>query len=74
MKLNGQGFETLVEAEQIIEQGQPLVKLDLDYIEQHALSIITPLIFTNLKQANIELVTTDEVNEGDIIINIKIKE
>ena len=74
VKLNRQGFETLVEAEQIIEQGQPLVKLDLDYIEKHAPSIITPLIFTNLKQANIELVTTDEVNEGDIIINIKIKE
>jgi glucose-specific phosphotransferase system IIBC component len=74
VKLNGQGFETLVEADQIIEQGQPLVKLDLEYIEQHAPSIITPLIFTNLKQQDVELVTTDKVNEGDLIINIKIKD
>jgi glucose-specific phosphotransferase system IIA component len=74
VKLNGHGFETLVEANQIIEQGQPLVKLDLEYIEQHAPSIITPLIFTNLKQQDVELVTTDKVNEGDLIINIKIKD
>jgi glucose-specific phosphotransferase system IIBC component len=74
VKLGGQGFESLVEVNQIIEQGQPLIKFDLDYIEQHAQSIITPLIITNLKRQDVELVTTDEVNEGDLIINIKIKE
>ncbi|MBF7016215.1 glucose-specific PTS transporter subunit IIBC [Staphylococcus durrellii] len=73
VKLKGQGFETLVEVDQVIEQGQPLIKLDLDYIEKYASSIITPLIFTNLNQQNVELLTTDEVEEGDTIINIKIK-
>ncbi|MBO1914863.1 PTS glucose transporter subunit IIA, partial [Microvirga sp. 3-52] len=31
-----------------IEIGQPLLQVDLDYIKEHATSIITPIIFTNL--------------------------
>ena len=32
----------------VVEIGQPLLKVDLDYIKEHATSIITPIIFTNL--------------------------
>jgi glucose-specific phosphotransferase system IIBC component len=50
VNLKGQGFETLVSEDDIIEQGQPLLKVDLDYIKEHATSTITPIVFTNLAE------------------------
>jgi glucose-specific phosphotransferase system IIA component len=50
VNLKGQGFETLVAENDIIEIGQPLLKIDLDYIKEHATSIITPIVFTNLAE------------------------
>lgn len=64
VNLKGQGFETLVEEDAQIKKGQPLLKVDLDYIKEHATSIITPIVFTNLaegekvvveKRGNVEL-------------------
>nr|WP_295973417.1 glucose-specific PTS transporter subunit IIBC [uncultured Bacillus sp.] len=48
VNLKGQGFETLVSENDYIEKGQPLLKVDLDFIKQHSPSIITPIVFTNL--------------------------
>ena len=50
VNLKGQGFETLVSEDDIIEQGQPLLKVDLNYIKEHATSTITPIVFTNLAE------------------------
>jgi PTS system D-glucosamine-specific IIC component len=46
--LKGQGFETLVEENATVQKGQPLLKVDLAYVNEHATSIITPIVFTNL--------------------------
>ncbi|WP_312476365.1 glucose-specific PTS transporter subunit IIBC [Neobacillus sp.] len=48
VNLKGQGFETLVSENDHVEMGQPLLKIDLDYIKEHATSTITPIVFTNL--------------------------
>lgn len=48
VKLNGEGFKALVEQGDKVEAGQPLLEMDLAYIEENAVSIITPIIFTNL--------------------------
>ena len=50
VNLKGQGFETLVTENEIIEQGQPLLKFDINYIKEHATSTITPIVFTNLAE------------------------
>lgn len=50
VNLKGQGFETLVSENAIVEKGQPLLKIDLDYIKEHATSTITPIVFTNLAE------------------------
>ncbi|MDP4171305.1 MAG: glucose-specific PTS transporter subunit IIBC [Bacillota bacterium] len=64
VNLKGQGFETLVSEGERIVKGQPLLKVDLDYIKNNATSIITPIVFTNLaegekvvieKSGNVEL-------------------
>ncbi|AGK52090.1 glucose-specific PTS transporter subunit IIBC [Bacillus sp. 1NLA3E] len=48
VNLKGQGFETLVSENDRVVKGQPLLKVDLDFIKQNAPSIITPIVFTNL--------------------------
>lgn len=48
VNLKGQGFETLVAENDTVEKGQPLLNVDLDYIKEHATSIMTPIVFTNL--------------------------
>ncbi|HJV31874.1 MAG TPA: glucose-specific PTS transporter subunit IIBC [Bacillales bacterium] len=50
VNLKGQGFETLIAENDRIEKGQPLLKVDLDYIKKHAASTITPIVFTNLNE------------------------
>ncbi|WP_027408341.1 glucose-specific PTS transporter subunit IIBC [Anoxybacteroides tepidamans] len=49
VKLNGEGFEALVSQGDEVKQGQPILKVDLEYVKEHAPSVITPIIFTNLK-------------------------
>jgi glucose-specific phosphotransferase system IIBC component len=50
VNLKGQGFETLVSENDRVEKGQALIKVDLDFVKKNAPSIITPVVFTNLKQ------------------------
>ncbi|GAB3062396.1 glucose-specific PTS transporter subunit IIBC [Virgibacillus ainsalahensis] len=49
--LNGDGFETLVEEGDDVKVGQPLLHADLSYIGKNAKSTITPVVFTNLGEA-----------------------
>lgn len=48
VKLAGQGFETLVKEGDQISAGQPLLRVDLDYLKANTPSILTPIVFTNL--------------------------
>lgn len=73
VKLNGEGFESLVSEGDEVKAGQPLLKVDLDYIAKNATSTITPIIFTNLAEG--QSVTVEKpgtVKNGDEnVITIK---
>ncbi|WP_046180184.1 glucose-specific PTS transporter subunit IIBC [Domibacillus tundrae] len=73
VKLNGEGFEALVSEGDVVTAGQPLLKVDLDYIADNATSTITPIIFTNLAEG--QSVTVEKpgtVKNGDEnVITIK---
>ena len=49
VKLDGAGFEALVEAGQKVKKGEPMLKLDLDYLKEHAPSIVSPVLCTELE-------------------------
>ena len=36
IKLNGEGFESLVNTDEPVYKGQPLMKIDLEYLKEHA--------------------------------------
>ncbi|MEW4226315.1 glucose-specific PTS transporter subunit IIBC [Rossellomorea marisflavi] len=66
VKLQGEGFEALVKEGDQVEAGQPLLKVDLDFIKANAPSIITPVVFTNLKEGQqVTLKSPGKVNRND---------
>jgi len=70
VKLDGKGFEALVAQGDHVKKGQPLLKFDVDYIQEHATSIITPIIFTNLFEGESVVINksgTVELKEENIV-------
>ena len=57
VKLKGEGFTSKVEQGDLVEQGQVLMEVDLDYVEKNAPSIITPIVFTNLEAGKAVTIT-----------------
>ncbi len=64
VNLEGEGFEALVEQGDHVEMGQPLLNVDLAYIEEHATAIITPIIFTNLFEG--ETITINKLGSVEL--------
>ncbi|NMO96802.1 glucose-specific PTS transporter subunit IIBC [Paenibacillus lemnae] len=73
VKLKGQGFKVLVQEGDLVSAGQPIMEVDLDYVKEHAPSIISPIIFSNLPEgASVKLNKTGSVTSGEAdIITIK---
>ena len=46
VKLNGNGFEALVTTGQRVKKGEPMLRLDLDYLKEYAPSLASPVICT----------------------------
>lgn len=71
VKLNGQGFESFVQADETVTQGQPLMKIDLAYLKDNAPSIVTPVIITNLGDKKLTIEDVKSVDPGKAIMKIK---
>lgn len=66
VKLEGKGFEALVKEGDQVEAGQPLLEVDLDYIKANAPSIMTPIVFTNLKEGQqVTIEKSGNINRND---------
>ncbi|PHM29861.1 N-acetylglucosamine-specific PTS transporter subunit IIBC [Xenorhabdus budapestensis] len=48
VSLQGEGFERLVEEGVRVKVGEPLLKLDLEYLNAHAKSMISPIVISNI--------------------------
>lgn len=73
VKLKGQGFKVLVNEGDLVSAGQPIMEVDLAYVKEHAPSIISPIIFSNLPEgAVVELKKSGDLKSGEgNIITIK---
>ena len=73
VKLNGEGFEALVESGQTVKKGDPMLKLDLEYLKTHAPSVTSPVLCTVLEEnQRIRLLTDGPVKAGDPLFAIEI--
>ena len=75
VKLNGEGFEILVENGQKVKKGEPLLKLDLTYLEENAPSIVSPIVCTELEDNQlIRLLKEGEIQAGEPLFAVDICE
>ncbi|MCO5542102.1 beta-glucoside-specific PTS transporter subunit IIABC [Enterococcus faecalis] len=71
VELNGEGFEILVDIDNKIEKGTPLIKFDLEYIKSKGYSTMTPIILTNLeKNKRVNTILKGTVNDLDAVLEI----
>lgn len=73
VKLNGEGFETLVESAQTVKKGDPMLKLDLEYLKANAPSITSPVLCTELEDnQRIHLLQEGQIKAGEPLFEIEV--
>ena len=68
VSLGGKGFTVLVETGDKVSLGQPVIEVDLDYIREHATSIVTPVIITNSSEKNVQFTQTKAGIMGETLL------
>ena len=64
--LNGQGFEVFVENGQSVKKGDLLMKIDVSYLTEHAPSLCSSVLCTDLKEnQKVRLLAEGEVKAGE---------
>ncbi|MGN0346122.1 MAG: glucose PTS transporter subunit IIA [Lachnospiraceae bacterium] len=72
VKLQGKGFEVLVKPGEEVKKGQPLMKLDLEYLRENAFSMVSPILCTNLEEGQeIIRLSEGEVKAGEPLFEVK---
>ncbi len=64
--LNGQGFEVFVENGQKVKKGEPMLKLDLEFLKANAPSLASPVLCTELEDnQKIRLLKEGSIKAGE---------
>ncbi|GMQ58063.1 PTS glucose transporter subunit IIA [Vallitalea sediminicola] len=74
VELKGEGYERLIQEEQVVKKGDPLIKMDLELIKEKGKEIITPIIITNMEKVkSLSYCNLDKAIEDDVIMKIRLK-
>ena len=66
VKLNGQGFEVLVDNGQRVKKGEPLIRMDLEFLQKNAPSLASPVLCTELEDnQHVRLLREGDIQAGD---------
>ena len=73
VKLNGGGFEALVESGQTVKKGDPMLKLDLEDLKANAPSVTSPVLCTELEDnQRIHLLHEGQIKAGEPLFEIEV--
>ena len=71
VKLNGEGFKVFVENGQKVKKGEPLLELNLAYLNEHAPSMVSPILCTELEgNQEVRLLADGPVKAGEPLFEI----
>ena len=71
VKLAGQGFEVFVENGQKVKKGEPMMKLDLDFLRTHAPSIMSPVICSEMEDnQKVRVLKTGDIQAGETLFAV----
>lgn len=73
VKLQGKGFEILKQQGEKVKKGEPIMKIDIDYLKKNVPSLDTPVMCTELKDnEKIRVIKVGEVKVGEELFAIDI--
>ena len=73
VSLNGEGFEVFVENGQKVKKGEPMMKINIPYLTEHAPSLCSPVLCTDLDDnQKIRLLAKGEIKAGEPLFAIDI--
>ena len=75
VNLQGKGFDTLVEKDQKVKAGDPLIKFDIDLIKKAGYPVTTPMVVTNSQDFDdIKQIVKGEVKVGQAVLELEAPE
>lgn len=74
VNLKGKGFESFIKADQYVKKGQKLLEIDLEYVKNHAKTLLSPIVITNMNIVDKFSKKMGKVKKGkNKIMNIEFK-
>lgn len=70
VNLKGQGFNVKVSDGDTIVKGQLLMEFDMDFLQENAPSLATPLIFTNAQDKTLKVIQFGKLEHGTPIVSV----
>ncbi|MBE5942975.1 MAG: PTS glucose transporter subunit IIA [Lachnospiraceae bacterium] len=75
VSLKGEGFDILVESGEKVKKGTPLLRLDLEYLKEHAPFLSSPILCTELgENQGLRMLTQGMVEQGAPLFAVDIYE
>ena len=72
VSLNGEGFEVFVENGQKVKKGEPMMKINIPYLTEHAPSLCSPVLCTELEDnQRIRLLAEGEIKAGEPLFAVE---
>ena len=72
VKLEGKGFEILVEQGQHVKKGEPLMKIDIPYLTENAPSLCSPILCTEIEDnQRVRLLANEEIKAGEPLFAVE---
>lgn len=70
VELNGEGYEVTVSEGQKVKIGDPIMNVDIEFIEKNNKEIVTPIIITNSAEKTEKIVVREagEIQRGEYIL------
>lgn len=71
VNLNGKGLTVLVAQGEKVKSGQPLLKIDREFMNDKKICLTTPMILTNIDDYDLEILkSTGSVSVSDIVLKV----
>lgn len=70
VNLKGEGFTRLVDINTKVKKGDGIIKIDFEYIKEQGISLITPLLITNMNLVK-ELIKDFSSTTSSLILKLK---
>ena len=72
VKLEGKGFEILVEQGQHVKKGEPLMKIDIPYLTENAPSLCSPILCTEIEDnQRVRLLADGPIKAGEPLFAVE---